>query len=416
MLARVSTNLILLVLSIIFATAICLVIGWRPQGGVMGLVLLYSFAMIVGIVVSMVADGIGMVAGTPQATSQVIGLPLMILSMCSSGFIPPERFPEWIQPFVRNQPVSQITNALRALDEVQPELVPHRSRHLVVRRPHGRCVGPDRDRHAEGGARTMTSHRCDPDQTALAHGRRGRCPTRVEPARLVGTLDGARGTAVPDLGPRTVHHRSDHPHACLVDGADQGGPRRHHRPRHRVEQRVRLGADDRSRGFDVRVDGHRPTAEPGKPAGLLSRLYVMPIHRGADLTRTDHRRTGPDPGDHPRPAQVGCLLGFRFAEGRGLSSASSVSPCCTAWRSRCSSSRWRSTAPGRLNGALRLAAVHGADVLQFGIHAVDMYRTGCSRSSVSTDVTGDRCDARPGLGDRAIAHKLVIVFIWSVSL
>ncbi|HMS75123.1 ABC transporter permease [Gordonia sp. (in: high G+C Gram-positive bacteria)] len=117
MLARVSTNLILLVLSIIFATAICLVIGWRPQGGVMGLVLLYSFAMIVGIVVSMVADGIGMVAGTPQATSQVIGLPLMILSMCSSGFIPPERFPEWIQPFVRNQPVSQITNALRALDE-----------------------------------------------------------------------------------------------------------------------------------------------------------------------------------------------------------------------------------------------------------------------------------------------------------
>jgi len=117
MLARVSTNLLLLVLSIIFATIICLIIGWRPQGGVMGLVLLYSFALVVGVVVSMLADGIGMVAGTPQATSQVIGLPLMILSMCSSGFIPPERFPEWIQPFVRNQPVSQITNALRALDE-----------------------------------------------------------------------------------------------------------------------------------------------------------------------------------------------------------------------------------------------------------------------------------------------------------
>lgn len=42
-------------------------------------------------------------------------LPQMVLGMLSVGFQPAEQFPEWIQPFIRNQPISQWVLALRAL-------------------------------------------------------------------------------------------------------------------------------------------------------------------------------------------------------------------------------------------------------------------------------------------------------------
>jgi ABC-2 type transport system permease protein len=42
-------------------------------------------------------------------------VPQMILGLLSVGLQPVERFPAWIQPFVRNQPVSQFVYALRPL-------------------------------------------------------------------------------------------------------------------------------------------------------------------------------------------------------------------------------------------------------------------------------------------------------------
>jgi ABC-2 type transport system permease protein len=43
----------------------------------------------------------------------------------SVGIQPAERFPEWIQPIVRNQPVSQLVYALRALaGDTTPAAVP----------------------------------------------------------------------------------------------------------------------------------------------------------------------------------------------------------------------------------------------------------------------------------------------------
>ncbi|MFW0788912.1 ABC transporter permease [Gordonia sp. CPCC 205333] len=115
--ARLTTNTALLTVSVVFASIICLVIGWRPQGGIVGIVGLYGVAIGVGVIVSLLCDGIGLLSGSPEATSQALALPLLILGMCSTGFVTEDQFPDWIQPFARNQPVSQITNAMRAFDE-----------------------------------------------------------------------------------------------------------------------------------------------------------------------------------------------------------------------------------------------------------------------------------------------------------
>jgi ABC-2 type transport system permease protein len=39
----------------------------------------------------------------------------LILGLLSVGVQPAEQFPDWIQPIVRNQPISQFVIALRAL-------------------------------------------------------------------------------------------------------------------------------------------------------------------------------------------------------------------------------------------------------------------------------------------------------------
>lgn len=117
MLARQSTNCALLVISLICATVACLTIGWRAEGGVWGTVGLYAIAFFVGVVVSILADAIGLLASSPEATSQALSLPILILGMVSTGFVPESQFPEWIQPFVRNQPISQFATAMRALND-----------------------------------------------------------------------------------------------------------------------------------------------------------------------------------------------------------------------------------------------------------------------------------------------------------
>ncbi len=116
MFARLAANAVLLVVSLICANIACAFIGWRPMGGVEGTIGLYVVALTVGLLIALLADGIGSVAGSPEATSQALMLPTLILGMMSSGFVPVSQFPEWIQPFVRNQPISQFVNVMRATD------------------------------------------------------------------------------------------------------------------------------------------------------------------------------------------------------------------------------------------------------------------------------------------------------------
>ncbi|MFC9982606.1 ABC transporter permease [Gordonia sp. NPDC127522] len=116
MLARTATNASLLAISLACGAVACIVIGWRPQGGPVDTVALFALTGLIGILIALLADGIGLVARTPEATSQAMALPTLILGMLSTGFVPLSQFPEWIQPFVRNQPISQLTTAMRALD------------------------------------------------------------------------------------------------------------------------------------------------------------------------------------------------------------------------------------------------------------------------------------------------------------
>ena len=45
--------------------------------------------------------------------AQLLLVPQMLLIMLSTGMAPVDSFPDWLHPFVRYQPVSQVTETLR---------------------------------------------------------------------------------------------------------------------------------------------------------------------------------------------------------------------------------------------------------------------------------------------------------------
>ncbi|AZG48354.1 ABC transporter permease [Gordonia insulae] len=116
-LARLGTNTVLLVISVICAAATSLVMGWRPLGSWLDTVGLFAVVLAVGILIAVLADAIGLLSNSPEATSQALSLPILVLGMLSTGFVPEDQFPEWIQPFVRNQPISQFATSMRALSD-----------------------------------------------------------------------------------------------------------------------------------------------------------------------------------------------------------------------------------------------------------------------------------------------------------
>jgi ABC-2 type transport system permease protein len=63
----------------------------------------------------LLGDMTGTAIENPEATTPIMILPQLIFGWVSVGVQPVERFPRWIQGFVRDQPISQFVYALRAL-------------------------------------------------------------------------------------------------------------------------------------------------------------------------------------------------------------------------------------------------------------------------------------------------------------
>ena len=91
------------------------VIGFRFYGGVAHTVGFCVLALLIGAALSLLGDLIGAANKNPEATMPIMLVPQLVFGLLSVGLQPVERFPEWIQPFVRNQPISQFVYALRAL-------------------------------------------------------------------------------------------------------------------------------------------------------------------------------------------------------------------------------------------------------------------------------------------------------------
>ncbi|BCI53462.1 doxorubicin resistance ABC transporter permease DrrB [Mycolicibacterium litorale] len=91
------------------------VIGFRFYRDLEYTVAFCLLLLMIGFVLSFLSDLLGSNSKNPAATTQWLLLPQLIFGLLSVGIQPADRFPDWIEPVVRNQPISQFVYALRAL-------------------------------------------------------------------------------------------------------------------------------------------------------------------------------------------------------------------------------------------------------------------------------------------------------------
>ncbi|MET8873829.1 ABC transporter permease [Nocardia sp. NPDC004604] len=113
--ARVTTALFRAAVALAAALVSAHVIGFRFYGSWWDTIGFLGFAMLIALDLCLGADLLGTATKSPEATTQALILPQLILGMVSTGFAPANQFPHWIQGFARNQPISHMVYGLRAL-------------------------------------------------------------------------------------------------------------------------------------------------------------------------------------------------------------------------------------------------------------------------------------------------------------
>lgn len=114
MAARMSANLVRALASVAGALVIGYLFGFRFHDAAAAFVFI-ALALGFGAAIVIGADTLGVATGKPEIGASALLAPQLLLVMMSTGLVPAEAFPGWIQPFVRNQPVSQAAAALRGL-------------------------------------------------------------------------------------------------------------------------------------------------------------------------------------------------------------------------------------------------------------------------------------------------------------
>ncbi|MGE5695639.1 MAG: ABC transporter permease [Candidatus Sericytochromatia bacterium] len=113
--ARMSASMYRCSIALALSLVCGYVIGFRFYGGIAHTAGFCLLVLLIGATLSLLGDLIGAAIENPAATAPLMMLPILIFGFLSVGVQPVERFPEWIQPFVRDQPISQFVYGIRAL-------------------------------------------------------------------------------------------------------------------------------------------------------------------------------------------------------------------------------------------------------------------------------------------------------------
>jgi len=113
--ARITAAVYRCLVSLTVAVICGYVIGFRFHRSAVYIVAFCVLVIVIGALLSFGADLIGTATRNPEAMTPLLILPPLIFGLLSVGVQPVEQFPHWIQPIVRNQPISQFVDTMRAL-------------------------------------------------------------------------------------------------------------------------------------------------------------------------------------------------------------------------------------------------------------------------------------------------------------
>ncbi|OBH02048.1 MULTISPECIES: ABC transporter permease [unclassified Mycobacterium] len=89
--------------------------GFRMTGGPGYALAFVLVTLFLCLAVALGADALGSGTKSVEGTGQLVRAPQLLLLLLSTGIAPEKTFPDWLRPYVRNQPVSQLAETLRGL-------------------------------------------------------------------------------------------------------------------------------------------------------------------------------------------------------------------------------------------------------------------------------------------------------------
>jgi ABC-2 type transport system permease protein len=97
--------------------AVGVIIGYRPHGGPLGVVLGVALLMVFSFAFSWIWTMFGLLLRTEKSVMGVSMMVIFPLTFLSNVFVDPKTMPGWLQAFVNNSPVTHVATAVRELME-----------------------------------------------------------------------------------------------------------------------------------------------------------------------------------------------------------------------------------------------------------------------------------------------------------
>ncbi|WP_028810588.1 ABC transporter permease [Streptomyces flavidovirens] len=95
--------------------AVGLIIGYRPQGGALGVAAGVALLMVFSFAFSWIWTMFGLLLRTEKSVMGVSMMVIFPLTFLSNVFVDPRTMPGWLQAFVNNSPVTHVATAVREL-------------------------------------------------------------------------------------------------------------------------------------------------------------------------------------------------------------------------------------------------------------------------------------------------------------
>ncbi len=116
---HVLTSLISNAISVVIIILVALLIGFRSSAGVLSWLIIAGILVLFTLALTWVAVIAGLSAKSVDGAS-AFSYPIIFLPFISSAFVPTESMPSAVRVFAKNQPVTSIVEAIRALLSIQP--------------------------------------------------------------------------------------------------------------------------------------------------------------------------------------------------------------------------------------------------------------------------------------------------------
>jgi ABC-type polysaccharide/polyol phosphate export permease len=92
-----------------------MLVGFRPEGGILGNLAAVGLMMLFGFALSWVGVAAGALVRTPEALQGIIFAVVFPLTFVSSAFVRVQDMPDWLEWFAARQPMTLVIDATRDL-------------------------------------------------------------------------------------------------------------------------------------------------------------------------------------------------------------------------------------------------------------------------------------------------------------